>query len=122
MKIRHAEKLVTGLSCLLFTASVSAQDISCQTLLDQINQLSPGSMSYNYQINQAISPKALNRFQTLGEKRDVPRGLHDEIRDTFNHFLVNDCRNNPRQYTHFASERALQTTTEVVKDYLQNRS
>ncbi|MCW8884594.1 MAG: hypothetical protein OQK12_04960 [Motiliproteus sp.] len=104
------------------TPAIHAANMSCQQLLDQVKQHPVNSMSYQYQINQAISPKAMNRFETLGEKREVPRGLHDKIRATFNHHLISDCNSNPRQYTYSASEQALTRTKAVVKDYLRHRS
>ncbi|MEH6627359.1 MAG: hypothetical protein V7739_13015 [Motiliproteus sp.] len=114
---------IAMISAMLIASSplVNASNTGCQQLLDRLEHLQVDSIAYNHEINKVISPKAQQRFDTLGEKREVPKGLHDEIRQTFNHYLISDCRKNPKQYTHTASQNAIKDTKDAVKDYLEYR-
>ncbi len=105
-----------------YSPVTEAADVACQQLLKRIEHLQIDSISYDHEINKTLSPEARRRFDTLGEKRDVPKGLHDEIRQAFNHYLIAECRSNPRQYTHSASNNAVVNTKAAVKDYLKHRS
>ncbi|MEH6652266.1 MAG: hypothetical protein V7707_19765 [Motiliproteus sp.] len=112
---------ILALSSTLFSLPATADNISCQALLDEVQSWQPTSPVYKLTLMKAMAPDVQAKIGDVGSHREVPKGTIKQIEQTQLDYFVRECQDNPKLYSHNASKNALEKTRDITVEYLKNR-
>ena len=106
---------------LLLAPLAQADNINCQTLLDEVNSWQSSDPIYKLTLMKAMAPDVKDTISDAGSHREVVKGTIKHIEQAQLDYFARECSDNPELDSYTASRRALEKTREITKEYLEYR-